>query len=755
MRSKAQIKATAVTIPSPLLSLTTGRPAKIKIKMAEFVKKQQRHRSKNFYAVAKGHQVAIFTNWFQCEGSINRYKGQAFKGFSTLDGARGYMNEFGIDYPCVIDGPTKYQTVDEFKRAKSSAETIQMLHEENKAERATDFISDEAEKEPIMNDIDNDDSDNDDIAAAMLDNDIINETESEIHSKAEDEDPHSTKVKEVIRSKQANKSDNVSELHSETHSNNAEKEDLHSTKVKEVVKPRQQVANHKCKKDQGDNGSMEKMTLMMENLQSHLVDVLSKNQGAKDTAETQTLRTRLEATKKDLVICREEIKRLLNSKETEIVTNVNKARDEGLDPEIIFASPLIMNTIKRLEDKITNLERNNTKRLDMITETVQAVAITSSKGVDKMSEKINRIAQAMQRVTTTNTDKIHASTEQLSKIARAVKAVVNTSTETCEKLQRYTETLNVIKDSTQVVLKTSAETCEKVQKSTEKLSKIAESVQAESNNGAISQRSERPSTPLPMQRLMTTQIEVIAPEIALNNRYSPLQSQQSGNNEGNMINAANQQWETGENSRNGRPNQVRHPEIESNNRQSLLQLQNRQQHHNNEGNPTNTSNHHSIRENNRNGTRFNQPRRPFITAFRGHMDPLSNFYPTEIIHEGIRFKSAEHLYQYQKAEHHHASDTADRIMQSQNALEAMQIGTTISKSDRWNRFAPENHTTKQGSTMSKFSTGPPKEWGNHNCRSHLRSILGKWIITTSNQANPASRLARVEYTRHYTDGTSR
>ena len=40
---------------------------------------------KNYYAVARGHTVGIFTSWSMCEASVSKYQGQLYKGFKDLD----------------------------------------------------------------------------------------------------------------------------------------------------------------------------------------------------------------------------------------------------------------------------------------------------------------------------------------------------------------------------------------------------------------------------------------------------------------------------------------------------------------------------------------------------------------------------------------------------------------------------------------------------------------------------------------------
>ena len=53
-------------------------------------------RKNNFYSVAKGRTVGIFTEWSQCEESIHKYRNCAHKGHRTLDQAIRFMVPSGL-----------------------------------------------------------------------------------------------------------------------------------------------------------------------------------------------------------------------------------------------------------------------------------------------------------------------------------------------------------------------------------------------------------------------------------------------------------------------------------------------------------------------------------------------------------------------------------------------------------------------------------------------------------------------------------
>lgn len=70
-----------------------------------------------------------------------------------------------------------------------------------------------------------------------------------------------------------------------------------------------------------------------------------------------------------------------------------------------------------------------------------------------------------------------------------------------------------------------------------------------------------------------------------------------------------------------------------------------------------------------------------ITCFRGHLFPLSNFYPCAIKAYGKRFKSLEHAYQWHRASSLGYGDLAERIMASSHAGEAKKLSKEIAEKD--------------------------------------------------------------------------
>jgi len=52
--------------------------------------------AKKFYAVRKGKTVGIFSTWDECKTSVDGYPGAEYKGFGTLDEARGYLRDAGV-----------------------------------------------------------------------------------------------------------------------------------------------------------------------------------------------------------------------------------------------------------------------------------------------------------------------------------------------------------------------------------------------------------------------------------------------------------------------------------------------------------------------------------------------------------------------------------------------------------------------------------------------------------------------------------
>ena len=49
--------------------------------------------AKKYYAVRKGHETGIFTDWDTCKGKVNGYPGAEYKGFNTLREAEAYWGD--------------------------------------------------------------------------------------------------------------------------------------------------------------------------------------------------------------------------------------------------------------------------------------------------------------------------------------------------------------------------------------------------------------------------------------------------------------------------------------------------------------------------------------------------------------------------------------------------------------------------------------------------------------------------------------
>ena len=53
--------------------------------------------AKKFYAVRKGKNVGIFSTWNECKSSVDGYPGAEYKGFATLEEARVYFGDAGVE----------------------------------------------------------------------------------------------------------------------------------------------------------------------------------------------------------------------------------------------------------------------------------------------------------------------------------------------------------------------------------------------------------------------------------------------------------------------------------------------------------------------------------------------------------------------------------------------------------------------------------------------------------------------------------
>ena len=72
-----------------------------------------------------------------------------------------------------------------------------------------------------------------------------------------------------------------------------------------------------------------------------------------------------------------------------------------------------------------------------------------------------------------------------------------------------------------------------------------------------------------------------------------------------------------------------------------------------------------------------------VIAFQGKDDPLSNFYESELKIFGETHKTAEHAYQLTKALRAGNIEAAERVRNSDTALDAKRIGHTVKNPDAW------------------------------------------------------------------------
>ena len=72
-----------------------------------------------------------------------------------------------------------------------------------------------------------------------------------------------------------------------------------------------------------------------------------------------------------------------------------------------------------------------------------------------------------------------------------------------------------------------------------------------------------------------------------------------------------------------------------------------------------------------------------VTVFSGRSNPLSNFYPCELRVFGIVHKSAEHAYQYVKAQQAGKNVIAERILQAKSAYQAKTEAKALPYNPNW------------------------------------------------------------------------
>ena len=83
-----------------------------------------------------------------------------------------------------------------------------------------------------------------------------------------------------------------------------------------------------------------------------------------------------------------------------------------------------------------------------------------------------------------------------------------------------------------------------------------------------------------------------------------------------------------------------------------------------------------------------------VTIFSGKENPLRNFFPCEVRVFGIIHKSAEHAYQYAKAQQAGKNKIAERILQANSALQAKIEAKALPYNPNW--------TNRKESVMSEI-----------------------------------------------------
>ena len=65
---------------------------------------KKREQNFNFYAVQAGRKTGIFCDWLDCAKSVNKFPGNIFKGFTTIEEAGKYLSQSGSPDPIVWIG---------------------------------------------------------------------------------------------------------------------------------------------------------------------------------------------------------------------------------------------------------------------------------------------------------------------------------------------------------------------------------------------------------------------------------------------------------------------------------------------------------------------------------------------------------------------------------------------------------------------------------------------------------------------------
>ena len=68
-----------------------------------------------------------------------------------------------------------------------------------------------------------------------------------------------------------------------------------------------------------------------------------------------------------------------------------------------------------------------------------------------------------------------------------------------------------------------------------------------------------------------------------------------------------------------------------------------------------------------------------VVAFRSDSNPLSNYYPCDLLHNGMTFKSLEHYYQYEFCLHAESPEVANQVIAAPSAKVAKELSTDLKK----------------------------------------------------------------------------
>ena len=91
-----------------------------------------------------------------------------------------------------------------------------------------------------------------------------------------------------------------------------------------------------------------------------------------------------------------------------------------------------------------------------------------------------------------------------------------------------------------------------------------------------------------------------------------------------------------------------------------------------------------------------------VVAFRSNSNPLSNYYPCDLLHNCIKFKSLKHYYQYEFCLHAESPEDANQVIAAPSANFAKELSTDL----------------KKNVTVAAYPTGPrllQYELSNYNC----------------------------------------